>query len=394
MPDRSLASHSDVGVQRLPKSLHGSGAALKLTGPWSLVNNCSSKGSTVSEKFVLPEHQRPTLKHDEYTDLEIPVIDVAAINNSLEGDATAKEALVAQVREACLNWGCFQIVNHDISEELLSRIQYHVNRFFNLPFAEKMKVVKQDGSVAGYGHATVKNGDVRPSSERFFFANDGSVAENAQKLWSNWDENDFIGSYSEYYEKVHQLSGSLIRIIVQGLEVDPVHFEKYWKNTSGLLLWNFYPACPEPQKAIGINAHTDFNLLTVLHENNVGGLQIEKDGEWVAVRPRPGALAVNIGDTLQVLTNAKYRSVPHRAVVNETQTRISVAYFHVPVQGIDIVPHPELVDEHNPNKYEPFTIDTYTKIKQAQTLNTLELFLRTDTRDNGVVTIEAQSHTT
>lgn len=300
MPDRSLASHSDVGVQRLPKSLHGSGAALKLTGPWSLVNNCSSKGSTVSEKFVLPEHQRPTLKHDEYTDLEIPVIDVAAINNSLEGDATAKEALVAQVREACLNWGCFQIVNHDISEELLSRIQYHVNRFFNLPFAEKMKVVKQDGSVAGYGHATVKNGDVRPSSERFFFANDGSVAENAQKLWSNWDENDFIGSYSEYYEKVHQLSGSLIRIIVQGLEVDPVHFEKYWKNTSGLLLWNFYPACPEPQKAIGINAHTDFNLLTVLHENNVGGLQIEKDGEWVAVRPRPGALAVNIGDTLQV----------------------------------------------------------------------------------------------
>lgn len=394
MPDRSLASHSDVGVQRLPKSLHGSGAALKLTGPWSLVNNCSSKGSTVSEKFVLPEHQRPTLKHDEYTDLEIPVIDVAAINNSLEGDATAKEALVAQVREACLNWGCFQIVNHDISEELLSRIQYHVNRFFNLPFAEKMKVVKQDGSVAGYGHATVKNGDVRPSSERFFFANDGSVAENAQKLWSNWDENDFIGSYSEYYEKVHQLSESLMRIIVQGLEVDPVHFEKYWKNTSGLLLWNFYPACPEPQKAIGINAHTDFNLLTVLHENNVGGLQIEKDGEWVAVRPRPGALAVNIGDTLQVLTNAKYRSVPHRAVVNETQTRISVAYFHVPVQGIDIVPHPELVDEHNPNKYEPFTIDTYTKIKQAQTLNTLELFLRTDTRDNGVVTIEAQSHTT
>ena len=91
-----------------------------------------------------------------------------------------------------------------------------------------------------------------------------------------------------------------MRIIVAGLEADPAHFEKYTTDTGGLLRWNFYPACPEPLKTIGLTAHTDFNLLTVLHQGEIGGLQIQKDGKWIAVRPRPGALAVNIGDTLQV----------------------------------------------------------------------------------------------
>ena len=91
-----------------------------------------------------------------------------------------------------------------------------------------------------------------------------------------------------------------MHIVVAGLEVDPAHFEQYTTDTGGLLRWNYYPACPEPLKTIGLNAHTDFNLLTVLHQGEIGGLQIEKDGKWIAVRPRPGALAVNIGDTLQV----------------------------------------------------------------------------------------------
>ena len=91
-----------------------------------------------------------------------------------------------------------------------------------------------------------------------------------------------------------------MQIIVAGLGVNVAHFEQYTANTGGLLRWNYYPACPEPLKTFGLTAHTDFNLLTVVHLGEVGGLQIEKDGKWIAVRPHPGALAVNIGDTLQV----------------------------------------------------------------------------------------------
>lgn len=91
-----------------------------------------------------------------------------------------------------------------------------------------------------------------------------------------------------------------MQIVVAGLEVNPAHFELYTKNTGGLLRWNYYPACPEPTRTLGLTEHTDFNLLTVLHQGEIGGLQIEKDGKWIAVRPRPGSLAVNVGDTLQV----------------------------------------------------------------------------------------------
>lgn len=107
-------------------------------------------------------------------------------------------------------------------------------------------------------------------------------------------------SYNEYNAKVQQLASTLMSIIVQGLEVDPKHFEKYTKNTGGYLRWNYYPACPVPEQTLGLKPHTDFNLVTVLFQSDVGGLQIEKDGRWVAVKPRPGALCVNIGDIIQV----------------------------------------------------------------------------------------------
>lgn len=78
----------------------------------------------------------------------------------------------------------------------------------------------------------------------------------------------------------------------------------------------------------------------------------------------------------QVLTNGKYKSVPHQAVVNATQSRISSAYFYEALPSTVIVPHPDLVDENNPLQYEPFTGEAYRVYKQTQFLNTLEHFVR------------------
>ena len=86
--------------------------------------------------------------------------------------------------------------------------------------------------------------------------------------------------------------------------------------------------------------------------------------------------AENFEILLQVLTNAKYKSVSHRAVVNSTKSRISLVYFWVPLTTIDIVPSPDLVDEENPCKYNPFNFETMTKMKQMYFLNTLDHFLR------------------
>lgn len=114
---------------------------------------------------------------------------------------------------------------------------------------------------------------------------------------------------------MEELAKQLMNVIIEGLEVSAAHFQRYVDNASGLLRWNHYPPCPQPHKALGMSAHTDFNLLTVLHQGDIGGLQVQKDGEWVAVRPHRGALAINIGDTLQVTT---YRHCPSLVHVLES----------------------------------------------------------------------------
>jgi len=94
----------------------------------------------------------------------------------------------------------------------------------------------------------------------------------------------------------------LMGMVIETLDVadSSGHFRKHVQGGSGLIRWNFYPACPEPQKTLGMNVHTDFTLLTILHLGDVGGLQVLKGGQWMAVKPRHDAFAINIGDMLQV----------------------------------------------------------------------------------------------
>lgn len=326
----------------------------------------------MSFAYVWPVQHRPTVEHDDFTDLEIPTVDLSSLNSD---DQAARKQMVAKVRAACLDWGFFHAINHGVPNELLDRVQKQAQKFFSLPKEEKLKVSRANGSYTGYGHAAVKPTDSQPWSEGFYLANDDTVEGFSQTLWPNGDNKDFGDSYKEYNEKVEELAKQLMNVIIEGLEVSAAHFQRYVDSASGLLRWNHYPPCPQPHKALGMSAHTDFNLLTVLHQGDIGGLQVQKDGEWVAVRPHRGALAINIGDTLQVLTNALYKSVPHRAVVNRTQARISLAYFFAPPTGLQIVPSPELVERTTQSSnYQPFTIEEYLAVKKGQLLNTLEHF--------------------
>ena len=112
-------------------------------------------------------------------------------------------------------------------------------------------------------------------------------------------------SYREYDEMVVNLAKKLMDIIIEGLEVNADLFAPYLNNNSSLLRWNHYPPCPQPHKSLGMSPHTDFNLLTVLHQGDIGGLQLEINGKWIAVKPRKDALAINLGDTLQVRVTSK-----------------------------------------------------------------------------------------
>lgn len=130
------------------------------------------------------------------------------------------------------------------------------------------------------------------------------------------------------------------------------------------LQFNSYPPCPDPAKAMGLAAHTDSTLFTILHQSNTSGLEVLRDGSgWVAVPPIPGALVINVGDLLQILSNGLYQSVLHRAVVNGTQHRLSIAYLYGPPNGIQISPLSKLIGPAHPPLYRSVTWTEYLREK-------------------------------
>jgi isopenicillin N synthase-like dioxygenase len=125
------------------------------------------------------------------------------------------------------------------------------------------------------------------------------------------------------------------------------------------MLLNHYPPCPQPDLTYGLPGHTDPNLITILLQDQVPGLQVLKNGRWVAVDPVPNTFIINIGDQVQVMSNDKYKSVLHRAVVNRDEERISIPTFYCPSPEAVMGPAPELVTGDEPAVYRQFTYAEY-----------------------------------
>lgn len=138
----------------------------------------------------------------------------------------------------------------------------------------------------------------------------------------------------------------------------------------GAVQLNFYPRCPEPNRAMGLAPHTDTSLFTILHQSQTKGLQIFKEGKgWVPIHPPPnnnnnnntnsyGTLLVHTGDLLHILSNARFQCALHRVTVNNTRHRYSVAYFYCP--PLDCVVSP--LDNIAP-RFRAVTVKEYIGIK-------------------------------
>ncbi len=105
----------------------------------------------------------------------------------------------------------------------------------------------------------------------------------------------------EYETALRKCTMQVLHLLAQGLGVDPKHFDRYSDEGSEMIQrWNYYPPCPEPDKALGLLQHTDASLVTVLELGDVGGFQVQRGGKWFAVRPQKNGFAILIGDMLEV----------------------------------------------------------------------------------------------
>ncbi|RRT33154.1 hypothetical protein B296_00046962 [Ensete ventricosum] len=183
---------------------------------------------------------------------------------------------------------------------------------------------------------------------------------------------------SAYCKEVRQLGFRLLGLISLSLGLEEDYMVKVLGEQEQHMAINYYPKCPEPELTYGLQAHTDPNAITILlQEPKVPGLQVLKDGKWIAVNPQPNAFVINIGDQLQALSNGRYRSVCHRAVVNSDKDRMSVASFLCPCNSAVISPPEKLVGDGSPAIYRSYTYDEYYKKFWSRNLDDehcLELF--------------------
>lgn len=180
---------------------------------------------------------------------------------------------------------------------------------------------------------------------------------------------DFSDIVQDYEREMKRLAGRLMWLMLGSLGISKEDIKwagpkGQFKRASAALQLNSYPACPDPDRAMGLAAHTDSTLLTILHQNNTSGLQVLREGTgWVTVPPLPGALVVNVGDLLHILSNGLYPSVLHRAVVNRTRYRLSIAYLYGPPASVKISPVQKLLGPRNPPLYRPVTWNEYLGTK-------------------------------
>lgn len=106
--------------------------------------------------------------------------------------------------------------------------------------------------------------------------------------------------YQAYCEAMSRLSLDIMELLGLSLGVDRDCFRSYFQGNDSIMRLNYYPRCQRPELTLGTGPHCDPTSLTILHQDDVGGLQVLADGQWLSVRPSTDAFIVNIGDTFMV----------------------------------------------------------------------------------------------
>ncbi|XP_049379954.1 gibberellin 20 oxidase 2-like [Solanum stenotomum] len=304
--------------------------------------------TNIPKEFIYPKEDLIQAQEE----LNEPLID-------LIGDINSVSMLV---KTACLNHGFFQVINHGVDSKLINMAHAHVNHFFKLPLEVKLKVQKQHGSLWGYSGAHAERFTSRlPWKETLSFNFHENGGSNKSGIVVDFFESSLGKEFEQmglvferYCKEMKRVGLVIMEILGISLGVEKCYYKDFFKDTSSIMRCNFYPTCQDPNLVLGTPPHCDPNSLTILHQDQVGGLEVFVDNKWKSVQPRHDALVINIGDTFTALSNGIYKSCLHRAIVKTQVERISLAFFLCPKEDKVVVP-PQHLLVSNSRIYPDFT---------------------------------------
>ncbi|CAI0379277.1 unnamed protein product [Linum tenue] len=330
----------------------------------------SPKSSSLGNSLLVPSVQeliktqidsvpsrylRPDLVDHPISVADVPVVDLGKLI-----DEATMDSELAVLHSACKDWGFFQLVNHGVSSTLVENMKTQVQEFFYLPMEEKQKLWQLPGEMEGFGQAFVVSEEQKLDWADVFFLVTQPPHLRKPHLLPKLPL-PFRDTLENYSLEVRNLAAQVLDHMAKALQMKPEEMKDIFSgNVRQTMRTNYYPPCPEPDKVIGFTPHSDGTGLTILLQvNEVEGLQIKKDGQWVAVKVLPNDFVVNVGDILEMITNGVYRSIEHRATVNSEKERLSIACFHSPRFDGEIYPAPSLVTGDRPALFRNVSVKEF-----------------------------------
>jgi isopenicillin N synthase-like dioxygenase len=297
--------------------------------------------------------------------LDIPTVDASGLRSGERGDL---ERVAREIGAAARGIGFFSLVGHGVPVELIDAAFAAARLFFASPQSEKERVsVRNSQHYRGYvriGEETLDPSKA-PDVKECFNAGPDFAAVNQ---WP--DLPGFKAALSAYQAAGLELVVLLHRAVALDLGVEERYFDPLFSRAVGILRLLRYPPHPGTfdGSQYGAGAHTDYGNLTLLAQDETGGLEVRtRDGTWLPVTPRPGAFVCNIGDCLMRWSNDRYVSTPHRVVNRAPRERFSIAYFGDPNADALVSPLPACVDAGASPKYPPVTYADYLQSRYDAT---------------------------
>lgn len=294
--------------------------------------------------------------------LKLPIIDLL----SSDSISTANS-----IRQACMEYGFFYLVNHGVEEELLERVFDESKNFFSLPLEEKMKLARKEhrGYTPLYDEKLDPSHFKGDSKESFYIG----PLDSSQSNMNQWPSKEILPSWKctmeTYYDKVLDAGKRLISLLAQALNLDTDFFVKVGALVvpDGFLRLLHYPGELgfSMEEIYGASAHSDYGMITLLATNGVRGLQVCREKSqnpqvWEDVLHIPQAFVVNIGDMMERWTNCLFRSTLHRVMPTE-QERYSLAFFLDPNPDCMVECLESCCSESSPPRFLPIRSGDYLK---------------------------------